>query len=187
MALDSTGLVRLVEVEYDTPASGTVLIRTDLPGGAMAQRATGALPATSGRQVARIPVPGTVEGSLWKFAITATGIFRIYGVRVFARTIGRAQTDWGWHALEVAPTPDTWTELRLPIEPTPEEYSALRLPIEPTPEEYSALRLPIEPTPEEYSALRLPIEPTPEEWTPLELPIEKTPDILAWAEIPVDQ
>jgi hypothetical protein len=79
------------EVQFDIDATlgpVTAVVVSDLPGNALAIRATLNV-AESGRAVLNFPFPVT-EGLLWQVVVTTTsGIyFRLYGVRLLMRVLG---------------------------------------------------------------------------------------------------
>ena len=158
-------------VEVDAYASGNVTLQlfTDLPGDAMASRETKTLPATTGaaRRVYKFHLSGNTKGRLFRLQLTAAGVVRLFGVRIYARSIGG---DWGWFSLPVEDTADTWNESPLPIEPLPAEWTSTPLPIEPLPAEWTNTALPIDPTATEFEPAALPIAPTPDLYTWVKAP-----------------
>lgn len=153
---EKVALFGILEFHYIAPAGATCVFQTDLPGNAIATRATLALPASPTRRPIKFRLPGETKGKLYKVKVTSGGIVHLYGGRVFARTLGAA-SGWAWIPLPITPTPDEWSKIALPITKTPDEWSNISLPI----------------------------TKTPDEWTTLAIPMESTPDLQVWIDIPV--
>lgn len=87
--LSYQGAKRCDLLELDIDASGAVAwaFLTDIPGGAMVQRDSASIDATTGRQSVQVPL-ADFEGRLVRLVLTATLPFRLYGARVRYRKIG---------------------------------------------------------------------------------------------------
>jgi len=80
-----------VTIDYDAVSGATLLVYTDMPGAAMAQRKSISLPSTSTRVTKShgLDTDGVLpEGTLIRFKITSTGVVRLYGGVVRLRPIG---------------------------------------------------------------------------------------------------
>jgi hypothetical protein len=180
-------LHRLIELDYSAEATATLTFSTDLPGNAMADRETKTIPLTTTRRVVAFHLAGTTKGKLLKILIAPAGVFRLFGVRVYARTLGRTAAGWQWYPIFVTETPDEWTDFKLPIDPTPDYFEVVPLPVDRTPDEWTVIKLPIEPTPDFFELVTLPIDKTPDEWDVIKLPIEPTPDGFEVVALPIDR
>jgi hypothetical protein len=171
MASEKVKLLGAIELEYSATTAGTLVISSDLPGNAIAQRGSPiTIPASAGRRQVRFRVLGSVKGHLFQFQWSpGFGTGRLYRARVWARELPNGP--WGWYPLPVPETPDEWSTLKLPIPVSPEEWSAVSLPIPVSPQEWSMVSLPIPGTPEEWSTIKLPVRPTPvvPDWIPVEI------------------
>lgn len=212
----SVKLHRLIELDYSATGTASLTFYTDLPGNAIALRETNDIPPTATRRVVAFHLLGTTKGKLLKIRIAPTAQFRLFGIRIYARSLGRSAGAWGWHVIPVVETPDGWEEINLGIERTPDGFQEIPLPLDhtsnewnpiplagieqtpdawetihipvlPTPNEWSEVRLEIEETPNTWTLIHLPIPQTPDEWTSISLPIDSTPDLLRWAEIAMDE
>jgi hypothetical protein len=76
-----------VTLEYEAASAVSLKVYTDMPGSAVALRATLTFPATSGRQTKTLPLDGH-EGTLIKWEATSAGVFRLYGGSFRARPVG---------------------------------------------------------------------------------------------------
>lgn len=65
-------------MSYDAPSGFSLVFSTDMPGAAMAARATLAFPASSGRRTHTLPLDN-IEGTLFKVKVTSTGVVRLFG------------------------------------------------------------------------------------------------------------
>jgi hypothetical protein len=180
MAFERVALFGLIDVDLECTGTGTLKLKTDLPGNALAVRETKAIPATS-RRVLRFRLQGATKGHIYTLNITPTsGTMRIYGARIWARLLpGDA---WSWYVVPVIPSSD-WQAVPLPI-PQTGEWQARELPI-PATSEWMGRELPI-PQTSEWAPRELPIPPT-SDWNPQPLPIKPTPPNPEWVEIPIDQ
>jgi hypothetical protein len=118
---------------------------------------------TTGRRVLRFRLQGTTKGRLYsvKVAPTGSGVIRLYGGRIWARSLPGAE--WGWIAIPIPETSSEWTSVPLPI-PGMGEWEPAKLPI-PGVGEWTMAKLPI-PETGEWEPAKLPIPPTSEEWQP---------------------
>lgn len=146
MAFERVKLFGIIELDVEATAAGTLKLYTNLPGTALALRATLTVPITSRRPV-RFRLSGAVKGHLLQVSYDpgAAGVSRLYGARVWARELPEGR--WGWYSLPVVPTPDQFVTMRLPVPPTPEEWRQVQIPIPPTPEQWTRVELPVKPTP----------------------------------------
>lgn len=117
-------LIRYVSVQYDAPNGGALNLYTDLP--VPNTILTLPLPATSGRREFRLRLPGTCRAKLVRPEVLPSGIFRLYAMSLYARTL---PGDWRWIQVPVVATPEEWSAIKLPIPPTPDEWSPLPLPV----------------------------------------------------------
>lgn len=180
-------LYRKLILDLDSAAQATLEVLTELPTAPTAVRNTYTIAATSGREPVKILLPADLRGRYLKLRLSATGVVRLYGAKVYMRDLGQKQPSaWRWERLPVEVTPDLFSPVKLPIPPTPDEFGAVRLPIEPTPDDFSAVKLPIPPTPDDFAAVRVPIEPTPDEFRAVKLPIEDTPDEFRAVKLPIE-
>ena len=76
-----------IEIEYESVSGMSVLFYTDMPGTAMALRATLAFAATTTRRTLTLPLDG-IEGTLFQVKITSAGVVRLYGGVVRVKPIG---------------------------------------------------------------------------------------------------
>jgi hypothetical protein len=200
-------LFKIVEVVVDTPGSCRLDFLTDLPGNALAVRATATITATTGRHPYRLVLPGSTKGKLYQLKITPTGTapntsVAVYGAKVYARQLGPPAIPWAWYAVPgLFPTQDDWspmklpieetsdmfTSMKLPIDPTSDMFTSMKLPIDPTSDVFTEMKLPIEPTGQTYTAMKLPIDPTSDVFTGMKLPVRETPVVPEWVSIPVDE
>lgn len=182
-------LFRFVEVLVDAPGGASLSFLTDLPGDALAARATVDIPATTGRHPYRMSVLGAVKGKLYQVSITPTGssAVRVYAAKIYARVLGPQPTAWAWYPIPVLETPVEWQAIKLPIPETSDEWQPMKLPIPATSDDWQAVKLPIEPTGEEWQPVKLPIAPTSEDWSEMKLPVKPTPVVPDWVEVQVDQ
>jgi hypothetical protein len=170
MGFERVAIFGLIDLHLDSTSTGTLTLKTDLPGNDMAVRETAAIPAT-GRRVLRFRLQGTTKGRLYsvKAAPVNGGVIRLYGARIWARVL--PGPGWAWYEIPVPPTSEEWTPVKLPIPPMG-DWAAAKLPI---------------PEVGDWSAVKLPIPPTPEEWTPEKLPIKPTPANPEWVSLEIDQ
>jgi len=200
VASEKLKLFSKIELELQASAQGTFSILTDLPGYAMAQRFSFAVPASGTRRPVTSRLPYNLQGHLVQAKYTpGTGQSSLYRVRIWGRELPGGQ--WQWYELPavetpvefrpaplpVPPTPEEWQAASLPIPATAEEWKAEALPIPPTSEEWRPAPLPIPPTSEEWKAEALPIPPTGEEWHVVSLPVKPTPEIPDWSDLEVDK
>lgn len=87
MAFQRVKTFKDIELYYDAPAGFSLVFYTDMPGSAMAVRATLPFPASSGRRTHTLPLDG-IEGTLYRLKITSTGVVRLFGGVLRARAIG---------------------------------------------------------------------------------------------------
>lgn len=157
MPSESAKLFRAISVEYRAPAGATATVSTDLPGDAIALRATLTLPESAGRRVITLPFVSGLKGRIFKVRISGPGVVELYAASLYARRTGTIATDWQWVPLHVAPQQE-WATIKLPITPTPDTFTALKLPIPPTPDTFSPLKLNIEPSSEDHLWCNLPMD-----------------------------
>jgi len=197
-------LFRFVEVLLDASAGATLIFLTDLPGNALAPRATVSIPPTTGRHPYRIALPGSCKGKLYQIKVlpVAPTALSLFELKIYARVLGPQASPWAWHRvpglietspdwqpikLPIEPTSDTWQQVKLPIEATPDAWQQVKLPIEVTPDEWQQVKLPIEGTPDAWQQVKLPIEATPDAWQPVKMPIEGTSDVWNELKLPVKE
>lgn len=144
MGFEKVAIFGLIDAELESTGTGTLTLKTDLPGNALAVRETKAIPATA-RRVVRFRLQGTTKGRLYVVKLTpANGsVIRLYGARIFARVLPGAE--WAWYAVPVPPTSEEWQPMKLDI-PGLSEWSQVKLPIPPM-SDWSEVKLPIKPTP----------------------------------------
>lgn len=157
MGFEKVQFYGIVEIDCNAVAQAVFNLYTDQPAGVMALRETRTIAATSGRQVVRIRLAGTTKGKLLRPEIVPTGLFYLYGMRVWARVAGAA-APWQWYAIPVVETPEAWTAVKLPIEPTPDEWSAVKLPIPESGEEWTPVKLAVQPSSETAEWIDLPMD-----------------------------
>lgn len=166
MGFEKSHLFGKVEFELIASAIGSLTLYTDLPGNAMALRATVATPTCATRRPVSSRLPGSMQGHLISAKFTpGTGQAEIYGLRVWCRELPDGQ--WGWFPLPVVATPEEYQQVSIPVEATPAEFTAVPIPVEPTPEGYTAEAVPVETTPEGFSEVRIPVEATPGGFSPV--------------------
>lgn len=186
MSFPQNTLFAKIELDIVVPISAaTLLVKTDVPGFAMATRATITVPVTTRRPVAA-RLPFNCQGHLIQLVLTpgASSKVRLYGCRVWARVLPDGR--WNWYPIPVVDTPVGYSRVNLPIQQTPEEWSRVGLPIAATGEEYSRVALPVMTTPDDWRSVPLPIPPTPEDWSTARLPIKATPPVPDWIPVEVD-
>lgn len=177
---EKVGIFGLIDVDLECTGAGTLKISTDLPGNALAVRETKNIPTTT-RRVLRFRLSGHTKGHLYKLNITPTsGAMRLYGARIWARTL--PDGEWAWRAVPIIETPVEWTPVKLPI-PETGEWQPAKLPV-PQVGEWTPEKLPV-PETTEWSPSKLPIPPT-SDWFGQGLPIKPTPQNPEWVEIQVD-
>ena len=169
MAFEKVHLVGKIECDVEASAAGTVTIQSDIPGNAMADRGTVAIPVCTRRVVAK-RLPYQLQGHLFKFSYApGLGQSKLYGVRVWARELPTGV--WQWYKLPVVDTANEWSAIEIPIPETPEHWGEVRIPIPPTDEDWTGIPIDFPGTPENWSELALPIKPTPlmPEWVSLRI------------------
>ena len=164
------GLYAILKFDYIAPAGASVQFYTDLPGNAIAQRATFNFPAQSTRRTIKFRLASTTKGELYQVIVTSSGVVILFEGWVFARAIGD-NTDWAWIRLPIPPTADTFSQIKLPIPPTSDEWTQVKLPIAPTADDWTQVKLPIEPSADTFSAVKVPMHPTPELYEWLDVPV----------------
>jgi hypothetical protein len=87
MALQRVKQFKDIELEYEAVAAMTVTFLTDMPGSAMALRATLNFPLTTTRRTLTLPLDG-IEGTLFQVKIVSTAVVRLYGGVVRVKPIG---------------------------------------------------------------------------------------------------
>jgi len=87
MALQRVKQFKDIELEYEAVAAMTVTFLTDMPGSAMAVRATLTFPLTTTRRTLTLPLDG-IEGTLFQVKIVSTAVVRLYGGVVRVKPIG---------------------------------------------------------------------------------------------------
>ena len=142
MGFEAVTLIREVQIDCDAPSQATFRIYSDIPSNAIALRVTKTISVTTGRQSPSFMCPGSIRGRLWKWEITPTGLFRLYGMRVWARQLPGGR--WGWYDIPVTDTPEEFTAIPLPIPTTPDEFAELRLPVTPSEEAASWTTIPVD-------------------------------------------
>jgi hypothetical protein len=96
----------LSELELDIDAGGAVTwyLFADKPGTAMTQRDTGAIAATTGRQMLRIPLDANIQGRLARLALRCdAATFRLYGARIRVLPIGEYVDNSAGEVFETLP------------------------------------------------------------------------------------
>jgi hypothetical protein len=168
VGFERVALFGLIDLELDASLGGSLTLSTDLPGEAMAQRESKAIPVT-GRRVVRFRLKGSTKGRLYAVQVAPAGggTMRLYGGRIWARVLPGAE--WAWYPIPIPPTSE-WQESKLPI-PETSDWAPLKLPIPPV---------------SDWAPLALPIPPT-SEWTPVKLPIKPTPENPEWVSLEIDQ
>jgi hypothetical protein len=161
MGFELLKLFQQVEFDIDTAGPMLVEVSTDLPGNAMAVRASRQIDtaATSGRVPVNIRLPGNCKGRQIKLRVSGNYICRIFGARVFAKDLGTpTPTGWSWRPVPVDVTPDLFTVAKLPIEETPNEFASAKLPIDPTPDEFAGLKVPLTPSDVLFDWIDIPVD-----------------------------
>jgi len=157
--VQQVALFGIIELEFHATAGGTLTLRTDLPGDAMAVRETRSIPTTSGsRRVVRFRLAGTTKGRLYSVKVvpTGAGIIRLYAGRIWARLL--PNPEWSWYSIPIPETSEEWTAVPLPIPQTPQEWERVQLPIPPTSEQWERVALPIKPTPANPEWVDVPVD-----------------------------
>jgi len=82
----------LVEMDIEAPdGQFTLKVYSDVPGGAMAERISNTKNATTGRQTVFVPIANgylPYEGRLFRYTITSSYEFRLYGLRARIGRVG---------------------------------------------------------------------------------------------------
>lgn len=101
-----------LELHYDATAAVTVTFWTDLPGGTVTSRRSLTFPATTGREVLRLPFDDSgnsyalPEGRIFKVRMTvASGVLRLFGGILRGRRLGEyidGTQGEIWETLELA-------------------------------------------------------------------------------------
>lgn len=76
-----------LRIHADAPVNA--VIETDMPGNALATRATKIAPASATERFVPLPLTG-VEGRLWRLKLTSTGAYRLFGASLEVRAVGTA-------------------------------------------------------------------------------------------------
>lgn len=187
MGFEKNHLFAKLEMDVVATSGGTLALLTDVPGNAMTQRFSYAVPTTpSTRTIVRSRLPYSMQGHLVQARCTpATGHqVEIYGLRLWTREL--PDGEWGWSELPIVQTPAEYQPVPIPIEATPVQFTAVPIPVEATPVEFTMLPIPVEATPVQFTPLPLPVEATPVEFAPLPIPVEATPTEYTALPLPVE-
>lgn len=146
-------LIRFVEVSHK--GQGTLLVKTDVPGPAIATACTITLASQADRQMNRYQVPIETRAVNLQIRFTpAAGQTLIpYSCAVIAKALGQGATAWRRLELPLPTTPEQWTEISIPIPETPEGWTEIQLPVPETPEGWAEISLPIPDTPEGWTEI----------------------------------
>lgn len=111
------------EVQIDCDLSGgtcAYVLETDLPGNALATRASGTISATSGEQSTKIRLVDTIKGRLYRLTLTpATGAeIAIYAIRIWIKSLGEPNaSSWQWLEFPLERTQDgIWVDIPVSVD-----------------------------------------------------------------------
>lgn len=209
-----TWLLKRVQLHVQAATACTFTLRTNLPGGEVADRVVRNFAATTGREVVDLYLPGDTQAQLVQYSIVSAGVVRLFGGQVWARALDGGDWDWlplpglpgqlvEWTdiALPMPAAPKAWADVALPIPAAPKDWTDLGLPIPPQPKDFADLplsipqpsklfvdlALPIPEPPKTWGDTALPIPPPPKAWADAKIPMRETPDLAAWVGVPVDE
>lgn len=207
MGFEKSHLFGKVEIDIRATVAGTIVFQTETPGSALSNRYILQIPVCT-RTVLRSRLPGTMQGHYVRCtgipSTTApSGIWELYGVRIWQRQLPDGQ--WEWFPMPVMDTPveytafkipglgegseataATYSEFKIPVEETSASYTPQKVPLIATPEDFAEFKVPVEPT-GDFTQLKVPLMDTPAEWTRYKLPVKLTPAVPEWVAIPVDE
>lgn len=111
-------LIREFEIDFDSTADVTLVLRTDLPGGAIATRATKTVALSAGRQMSKVRLEPHYKGKLYQVRLSSTVDWTLYSLRAYLKMIGFPHaTPWQWHDFPVEQTgSNVWRWVALPID-----------------------------------------------------------------------
>lgn len=207
MGFEKSHLFGKVEIDIRTTVAGTIVFQTETPGSALANRYILNIPVCS-RTVLRSRLPGTMQGHYVKATgtpstVPPSGIWELYGVRIWHRQLPDGQ--WEWFPLQVMETPieyvpfkipeldgaeatpATYSEFKVPLIDTPALHTSFKVPLIATPEDYTELKVPVTDTPADPAPFKVPLIATPEDFSPYKVPVKPTPVVPEWVAIPVDE
>jgi hypothetical protein len=117
--VEDVKLYRLIELDVDTTAGPMNLdVLTDQTGTAgMAQALPSpVVPATSGRGFVKLAMNSTVKGRYLQLRLWGYNTARLYGVRVYAKSVGKANAVWTWYPVPIPETATQYTWADLPLD-----------------------------------------------------------------------
>ncbi len=146
-------VIRYVEVSYK--GQGSIELKADLPGSALATVTTLLLPAVATRQMVRLqlPIHAKAINVQVRFLPFVAGTLIPYSVSLYAKALGQSVTAWRWIPLPMPRPGEEWLELPIPMPETPEAWAELQIPMPETPEGWAELQIPMPETSEAWAEI----------------------------------
>jgi hypothetical protein len=185
MPAESVKLFRIFRFRYK--GAGTVTLWTDSPAGYVA-RQTWTLASASAWTVADLRCSGSTKGQQAKLIFTDSGGLYLRGDgQVYARRLGLAASDWGWHSIQIVPSSEALTDLDIPFPKSSNQDVDLTIPFPESSNQDAELTIPFPESSNQDAELQIPFPASSNQDVELTIPFPATPAGEQWATLPMDE